>query len=54
MRIIDDRQTGMFSYGDGICNRVGLNVEREDSTAHGGIEWEVVNPIRCVARNVVA
>ena len=34
MRIIDDRQTGMFSYRDGICNRAGLNVEEEDSTAY--------------------
>ena len=37
MRIIEDRQTVMFSYGDGICNRVGLNVEWGDSTANGGI-----------------
>jgi hypothetical protein len=41
MRIIDDRQTGMFSYRDGICNRAGLNVEEEDSTAYGGIERRV-------------
>jgi hypothetical protein len=39
MRIIDDRQTVMFSYEDGICNMVGLNVEWEDSTANGGIGW---------------
>jgi len=38
MRIIDDRQTVMFSYGEWICNRVWSNVEREDSTAYGGIE----------------
>jgi hypothetical protein len=29
----------MFSYGDGICNMVGSNVEWEDSTANGGIGW---------------
>ena len=42
MRIIDDRQTGMFSYGEGICNSVGLNVEWGDSTAFGGIGWDVL------------
>ena len=29
----------MFSYGEGICNRVGLNVERRGSMAYGGIGW---------------
>jgi len=34
MRIIDDRQTVMFSYRERICNSVGSKVEREDSTAY--------------------
>jgi len=42
MRIINDRQTGMFSYGEWICNLVGLNVEWKDSTAYGGIGWRGV------------
>jgi hypothetical protein len=38
MRILDERQTGMFSYWEGICNQVKLSVENQSSMENLGIE----------------
>jgi hypothetical protein len=38
MRILDEKRTGMFSYRLGICNRMRLNVERDDLAAYPRIQ----------------